>query len=272
MEQSQQIGSLAAALAKAQLEITNPEFDAINPHYKNKYASLAAHTEALRKPLAKQGLTIVQSISTSDAGVCVTTRLIHSSGEWLADGVAMPMPEKATAQTLGSFVTYLRRYSLAAFGLVVGEPDDDGEEDRKSRGTTATPAVLATKTKPSNANDSDFLAEANSTNKGRDLIGADRAREIVAFLTSINRTPEALLETIQAQGFDVSKGIAGLPASIHPRVQAWITKAASSQQPSATQIAHEGDEKYGADKNLQPPDDKPSRLDSLRIRRSSNVR
>ena len=255
MQQSEQIGSLAAALAKAQLEIANPEFDAVNPHFKNKYASLAAHTESLRKPLAKQGIAIVQSISTTDHSVCVTTRLIHASGEWLADGVSMALPEKATAQVLGSFVTYLRRYSLAAFGLVVGEPDDDGEEDRKNRPTfNPSAAKGATNKPPSKPNkpSDDFLSEAAPIRAASSL---DLSR-----LSAIRRNPVALLAAIESQGFDVSDGIAGLPESILPRVESWVAKA--------TQVG-DGAVTEEKEKSLPQEDEKPSRLDTLRTRRSS---
>jgi hypothetical protein len=266
MQQSEQIGSLAAALAKAQLEIANPEFDAVNPHFKNKYASLAAHTESLRKPLAKQGIAIVQSISTTDHSVCVTTRLIHASGEWLADGVSMALPEKATAQVLGSFVTYLRRYSLAAFGLVVGEPDDDGEEDRKNRPTfNPSAAKGATNKPPSKPNkpSDDFLSEAapiRSASNLDPLIGSDRADEILSRLSAIRRNPVALLAAIESQGFDVSDGIAGLPESILPRVESWVAKAV---QANGGGVAEQNEESF------PQGDEKPSRLDTLRTRRSS---
>jgi hypothetical protein len=265
MEQSQQIGSLAAALAKAQLEITNPEFDAVNPHFKNRYASLAAHTESLRKPLAKQGLAIVQSISTGDNSVCLTTRLIHASGEWMADSVTMALPERATAQVLGSFVTYLRRYSLAAFGLVVGEPDDDGEEDRKNRPTfnpaNAKGGSSKPASKPSKPAD-DFLAEAAPVRAAADgeYIGVDRADEILARLAAIKRNPAALLAAVESQGWDVSNGIAGLPIQLLQRVEAWVEKAVQ---------AH-GD--GGGDENAESSaegSEKSSRLDTLRTRRSS---
>jgi len=133
MHQSETIGSLAGALAKAQAQIRNPALDAVNPHFKNRYASLASHLDAIRAPLAAQGLAIVQSVETGDGQVAVVTTLIHASGEWMRSGVGMPLPERSTAQQLGSVVTYLRRYSLAAFCLIVGDTDDDADGDRRDR-------------------------------------------------------------------------------------------------------------------------------------------
>lgn len=258
MEQSNEIGSIASALAKAQLEIANPEFDAVNPHFKNRYASLAAHTESLRKPLAKQGIAIIQSISTGEGAVTVTTRLVHSSGQWLGDAVAMSLPDKATAQTLGSFVTYLRRYSLAAFGFVVGEPDDDGEEDRKARPTFQPSAAKGGKpSKPAKPQD-DFLAAAAPIHAATSeaTIGSDRADAILSRLSAVKRNPAVLLSAIESQGFDVSDGIAGLPESLLPRVEAWVAKAEQSAPTDSTESSEGGD-------------DNPSRLDTLRSRRST---
>lgn len=133
MNRSDTIGNLATALAKAQQEITNPALDSVNPHFKNRYASLAAHLAAIRTPLAKHGLTVMQAISTPPGEVAVTTTLLHASGEFLAETVAMPMPDRTTVQQMGSTVTYLRRYSLAAMTLIVGEEEDDGEADRHAR-------------------------------------------------------------------------------------------------------------------------------------------
>lgn len=151
-ETSPTIGALAAALAQAQSSIRNPAFDSANPHYGSRYASLAAHLDALRIPLAAQGLAIVQTLSAPSReqfgcyAVAVTTTLMHSSGEWARSTFAMPVGDKVTAQAAGSTLTYLRRYSLASLGLIAGEPDDDGNGDHRER--IAQQAEAAAKRKP----------------------------------------------------------------------------------------------------------------------------
>lgn len=141
MNRSDSIGALVAALAKAQKAIVNPALDSVNPHFKNRYASLAAHLAAVRGPLADQGISLIQSISTpANGGVSVTTMLAHSSGEWISSEVSMPLPDRATAQQLGSCVTYLRRYAVATCCLIVGDEDTDGEEDRVARSKPTEPA------------------------------------------------------------------------------------------------------------------------------------
>jgi hypothetical protein len=132
METSETTGAIAAALAKAHLEIENPELDGVNPHYKSRFSTLAAVLNAVRKPLAKQGIALMQSVSIADSRVAVTTSLIHASGEWMQETMAFPIAGGANVQQAGSTVTYLRRYSLISLCAIVGDPheDDDGDADR----------------------------------------------------------------------------------------------------------------------------------------------
>jgi hypothetical protein len=132
MNQSPTIGALATALAKANLHLSNPTFDKRNAHYNNGYASLAAVLNAIRKPLAEHGLSLVQTISTDANVVTITTSLIHASGEWLASDVSVSVQGSATAQAVGGATTYMRRYSALAMCGIAGD-DDDAEEDRRDR-------------------------------------------------------------------------------------------------------------------------------------------
>jgi hypothetical protein len=135
METSETTGAIAAALAKAHLEIENPELDGVNPHFKSRFSTLAAVLNAVRKPLAKQGIALMQSVSIAEGRVAVTTSLIHASGEWMRETMAFPMATGANIQQAGSTVSYLRRYSIISLTAIVGDPhaDDDGEGDRIER-------------------------------------------------------------------------------------------------------------------------------------------
>jgi hypothetical protein len=135
METSEHIGAIAGALAKAHLKIENPELDGQNPHYKSRFSTLAAVLNAVRKPLAEQGIALLQSVALEDGKVRVTTNLVHSSGEWMRETMAFPLQGSATVQQAGSTVTYLRRYSLISLCGIVGDPqqDDDGEADAEAR-------------------------------------------------------------------------------------------------------------------------------------------
>lgn len=121
--QSETIGAIAAALAKAQGEIENAKFNRVNPHFKNKYADLTAIFDAVRAPLSKNELAVTQTIEVREAGMVLSTKLMHSSGEWL--GSEYPLPMSARPQEFGSALTYAKRYSLASIVGVSADEDDD---------------------------------------------------------------------------------------------------------------------------------------------------
>lgn len=129
MTTSEQINELAAALATAQSKMVMATKDATNPHYRSTYATLASVRDACR-PLADHGLAIVQGCRTEIGAdgtmrAIVDTRLIHTSGQWIGDELAVPV-SKSDAQGCASAMTYARRIGLA--GLVGLAPaDDDGE-------------------------------------------------------------------------------------------------------------------------------------------------
>jgi len=127
MNTSESIINLIPALLNAQKEITFAAKDAENPHYKSKYANLESVIEAIKKPLNDNGIVFVQAFEVSQPGyLCLNTRLMHISGEWIEDFLQLPL-QKADAQGYGSAATYARRYALSAItGLF--QADDDGQE------------------------------------------------------------------------------------------------------------------------------------------------
>lgn len=132
-DRSEQLDQLALALAAAQGEMENASKDASNPHYQSRYSSLAACWDAVRVPLSKHKLAIIQRVVESNkTAVGIETLLVHGgSGQWVAQTVRMPMGEKATAQAVGSCISYGRRYGLCCM-LGVASEDDDGEAASKS--------------------------------------------------------------------------------------------------------------------------------------------
>ena len=119
------INELATALSKAQGAMEPPVFDKVNPHFKSDYASLTAIQEATRPHLAANGLSIVQWPISNGDGICVVTRLMHSSGQWMQGTLRMPV-ERKTAHGIGSGITYGKRYSWQAICGIAAEEDDDG--------------------------------------------------------------------------------------------------------------------------------------------------
>lgn len=132
MKQSDSIANLAAALVAAQADIRGVGKDSVNPHFKNKYASLDSIIDMVRPALAKHGLAVVQgaTVPETDAnGVLraftVETMLVHKSGEWMTNGAVMPM-QKVDPQGAGAALTYGRRYGLSALLSISTDEDDDG--------------------------------------------------------------------------------------------------------------------------------------------------
>jgi len=126
MNRSDSIKELAGALCKAQAVIEGAAKDKMNPAFRSKYADLAACWDAARKPLADNGLAVVQAATSDESGVKVETMLMHSSGEWLSDSLGIPLT-KRDAHGVGAAVTYGRRFGFCAMVGICPE-DDDGNK------------------------------------------------------------------------------------------------------------------------------------------------
>lgn len=129
MRTSEAIDQIAAALAAAQGTMEPALFNRENPHFRSKYADLAAIMQATLPHLSKNGLCIVQT-PTLVYGMPEGTkfilygRLIHKSGQWIeAD---WPLTS-GTPQSMGSQLTYARRYTWSALCGIAADDDDDGE-------------------------------------------------------------------------------------------------------------------------------------------------
>jgi len=136
MTRSESIGNLAAALAKAQGAIEGAAKDSKNPHFNSRYADLAAMVEACRKPLAANEISVVQNPSADANLVRMTTMLLHSSGEWIESDPLQVQARDAAPQAIGSCLTYLRRYQLAA--MVGIAPEDDDAELAEGRAVVSS--------------------------------------------------------------------------------------------------------------------------------------
>ena len=124
---SPETNKLCEALAKAQGEMEMAKEDSSNPFFKSKYADLSSVVKASRPYLAKNGLSVTQAIIPAPQGSYLASRLMHSSGQWIESKVLIE-PAKKDVQSLGSYITYLRRYSYSALvGVVASDEDDDGQ-------------------------------------------------------------------------------------------------------------------------------------------------
>jgi hypothetical protein len=130
MRTSEDTAALTKALAAAQGKMKNAVLNCTNPHYKNRYADLAAIRDATIPTLAEHGIAVTQATTVDEHGFCLVTRLAHESGQWI-EGV-YPLAVSANPQAQGSQITYARRYSLAAIAGISADEDDDAEIATKS--------------------------------------------------------------------------------------------------------------------------------------------
>ena len=126
MTKTESIVELSKALAKAQGEIENATKNKQNPHFKSSYADLSAVLGEIRAAFSPNGLSLTQMpFELENGNVGIESMLIHSSGEWIASKVSCK-PNKTDAPSLGSALTYLRRYSASAIAGIAQEDDDGG--------------------------------------------------------------------------------------------------------------------------------------------------
>jgi ERF superfamily len=137
---SSSIASLAAALAKAQAVLVNPEKSLVatirpdgpgGAERSFRYASLAGGLDIVRKTLGEQEIATMQTTAIDQgAGIVnLTTVLAHSSGEWIAsDWPVCAIGETATPHRMGAALTYARRYALFTLVGIAGEDDLDAPD------------------------------------------------------------------------------------------------------------------------------------------------
>jgi len=128
MKQSESINKLAAALVSAQAAMPEIPMDGMNPHYRSKFSTLKAVINGTRPVFAEHGLSVLQLPSGGNGEIGLTTRIIHTSGEWIEETATMQIGSGTNpGQEFGKLITYLRRYGLAAAAGVYSDEDTDGE-------------------------------------------------------------------------------------------------------------------------------------------------
>jgi len=184
MKTSETVKEIFAALVKAIGEIPNPAKNAVNPHFKNRYADLAIILEAAKPVLMKNGLAAIQGAEADGNIVTIRTRIVHISGEWIE--TALTMAATGTdPQKIGSAITYGRRYGISAILNIAADDDDDGEQNRPKNGSHTQPEKnTAKQTEQSKKNDSEpVLSELDS--------------QIVTILESLSKNPEVRKKTLE---------------------------------------------------------------------------
>jgi hypothetical protein len=162
---SETVAAIATALAKAQIELSNPEKTAVGlisnvsrgeGERTFRYAPLSTGLELVRKSLGGQQIAVLQTteIDRPSGTVNLTTVLMHTSGEWISsDWPVCQLSDAAMPRRMGAALTYARRYSLFALVGIAGEDDADLDAPQQASTTStylsvAPPASLQIGTKP----------------------------------------------------------------------------------------------------------------------------
>ena len=123
--------------ARAWESVENPPLDSVNPHFKNKFASLGATLRVIRKACKSNGIAYLQAFDAmrTEDGMEAVIRT------WVADGTGqridlscMRFPITDNPQQLGSAMTYCRRYVAQLDWGILGEEDDDAERAMQKPG------------------------------------------------------------------------------------------------------------------------------------------
>jgi hypothetical protein len=134
---SDKIDQIFAAFAEAQAKFTKPEKTGKNPHFKSSYSTLEDIWDACKDPMAEHGLFVLQTLGYRDGVSLLITTLGHKSGQWIR-GEGAIMMAKPDAQSMGSAITYMKRYSLSA---LIGVGCDDGCDDDGNEASRTLPAA-----------------------------------------------------------------------------------------------------------------------------------
>jgi hypothetical protein len=199
---SETIGNISGALAKAQVELTNPEKSLLatirSPFPREadrtfRYAPLSSGLDIVRKTLGRHEIAAIQSTSIdNEAGLLrLTTVLAHSSGEWISsEWPVCRISDIGSAQRMGAALTYARRYGLFTIVGIAGEDDLDAPD------LGADPAASVEETRPASQSNGQ-IAGARRTPDGDRKRAEAPARSVLGMQLSASLR-ESLIEQLAA--------------------------------------------------------------------------
>jgi hypothetical protein len=132
--------AIAKAFIKAKKQFAPAIKASLNPHYKSKYADLAACIEAVDDAFLDNGIVMYQETTESPGGITIETIFLHESGIELRCGKLYVPAQRQDPQAFGSALSYGRRYSLMAACGIAPEDDDGNEATRPERKPVPKPA------------------------------------------------------------------------------------------------------------------------------------
>ena len=208
---SETIGTIAAALAKAQAQLVNPEKSLVGTIRSDqasgversfRYAPLSSGLDIVRKTLSQHEIATVQTTSIDQtAGIVrLSTVLAHASGEWIAsDWPVCAIAETATPHRMGAALTYARRYGLFTLVGIAGEDDLDAPD--LIAPTTPAPKTEAGKTKDRLNGGPNYQSQGQSRSGQQKVVNSARSLEpeastvlrdqLIAQLKGLNSAEEA---------------------------------------------------------------------------------
>lgn len=154
VKRSETIGKLVGALALAQTKFDPVLKDSKNPYYNSKYADLSSVIRSTQGPLSENGLVVIQTPLRKEQDAGVLTMLAHSSGEWISNELLLPGVSagkdgkpRFDAQSVGSAITYARRYSYKGI-IGVADEDDDGNAAAETQTQQNKPVTAKSSAQP----------------------------------------------------------------------------------------------------------------------------
>jgi hypothetical protein len=136
--------TLNAAMVAALGSLHNVQKNAVNPHFKSKFATLDAILDNVRPVLAKHGLALSQEPVFTEGMAGVVTRIIHSGGESRESTLLLPLRDQS-AQGVGNALTYARRYAVSSVLGIASDEDEDGNQASQQNKFAAAKASVASK-------------------------------------------------------------------------------------------------------------------------------
>jgi ERF superfamily/AT hook motif len=224
---SESVAAIATALAKAQIELSNPEKAMVGLVYNNRsespqsfrYASLSSGLDIIRKTLGGQQIAIAQTtdIDRASGTVNLTTVLLHTSGEWISSHWPVcQLSETSAPRRMGAALTYARRYALFTMVGIAGEDDLDAPPDTPHDapeghgaagiGDTPNPSIAAP------VRPSQFRSGKPTTPPAREKLDTDDSAAIRAeLIREIETVPQG--EDLQPRAIAILKAKNRLSAS-----------------------------------------------------------
>lgn len=246
---SPEINHIAAAVVAMQATLEHATKDAVNPHFKSRYADLASCWTALKPHLTPNGLAVVQTVTLcrceSDEcrhdGFVLRTLLVHApSGQWFKSDLPL-YPQMSDPQKVGSAITYARRYGLCA---ITGLYQDDDDAN------LASPAPNGTG-RPTPARDDRYTPAATSTRSTPARAPAKNATEVRPFSRFMHEEAlaagmgiyaliEGVIEVGNSTGFIQTKretldddGMWGLLQQVWENDRDWLIETAKAVKTAA---------------------------------------